>query len=179
MMKRVLTVLAVALLSLLTLTGCGKEKINLNDYLSIEATGYDTVGNVIVSFDFARFEAEHSKVKVKNTNNLDVKLAEAFGSSPVRNMYDCCISYTYDRQAVYSNGDQIEIRWSCNELLAEEAYGCELKYENIVYEVSGLKEVETFDPFEFIELTYSGYSPSLHVDAKITEIGRASCRERV
>ena len=36
----------------------------------------------------------------------------------------------------------------------------EFKYSNIEYKVSGLKEVEKFNPFDYVEVTFSGISPA-------------------
>ena len=45
------TVIAIMLLAVCMLTGCGTETISLNEYVNYEFKGYDSVGTV--SWDFS------------------------------------------------------------------------------------------------------------------------------
>ncbi len=56
--------LIVLLVVIFKVAGCGKTKVDLNDYLSISVAGTDTVGTASYSFD---------------SNGLFMKLAETIG----------------------------------------------------------------------------------------------------
>ena len=46
---------ALVLVASTTVSGCSGGKINLNDYMTVEFTGYDTVGKAAINFDSDQF----------------------------------------------------------------------------------------------------------------------------
>lgn len=64
-----------------------------------------------------------------------------------------------DKTEGLSNGDVVKYTWTCNDEKALEYYGYKLKYKDMEYTVAGLKQAETFDPFEGITVVFEGRSP--------------------
>jgi len=52
--------------------------------------------------------------------------------------------------------------------LAKENFNVKLKYSDIKHKVSELKEVDKFNPFDYVEVSFSGISPNVKVT--ITQI---------
>ncbi len=122
-----------------------KDKvIHLNDYLVVEIEGYDTAGIALVGFDYEKFEEDYGD---------DAELLETV------------IAYA-DESYGLSNGDRITISIECDEDFILEEYGYEVTYEEQTKKVSGLKTVNTFDPFEGLKVKFVGSSSNGR--AKIT-----------
>lgn len=58
--KKGLVLAGALLLTMFALTGCGKTKINLNDYVEVNFSGYNTAG-----------QAEINELKIRNDIILD------------------------------------------------------------------------------------------------------------
>lgn len=158
----VIGVAAAAVILVLVLIFTGKTRVNLNKYVTISCSGYDTVGRASFEFDYDSFIRDYQgKIKYKNRNSLedfDLSSQDAF-VSPAEVLIETCVEGELDETAGLSNGDTVIFTWECKDELAEEMFGCRLKYKDIEYTVEDLEEVETFNPFENIKLVYSGVAP--------------------
>lgn len=158
-MKKILLLMATVLMAGL-FTACGGKKINLNDYVIFECSGYDTIGTAYVSFDREAFMEDYEEViKVKKANEM-IKMELAFEVEPVEIFLDCCVSYKTEIGDKLSNGDKVEFKWNCDDEVAEECFGCTLVYSDITLPVNGLEALEYFDAFEGVEVDWDGYSPN-------------------
>lgn len=133
-----------------------KPSINLNKYVEISCEGYDTVGNAAVSFDTEKFEKDYGKKLSPKGNKKKASSASLAANAFLSN----CVDGHLDAESGLSNGDKITYKWNCDDKYALEQYGYKLKYEDIEYTVSDLKEAETFDPFEGMEVAFEGISPN-------------------
>ena len=162
--------------------------INLNKYVTITVDGYDTVGKADVEFDREKFKEDYEKKlasKVESTSDYDSSdyedldeylgelvdeyedeyenIASLFGDeydgSTSGTFLSECVDGSLDKVHSLSNGDVVTYTWSCDDSYALQKYGYKLKYSNIEYKVSGLKKAETFDPFEGMEIAFSGVGP--------------------
>ena len=131
--------------------------INLNKYVKIEAEGYNKVGTLEVEFDSEDFvEDNRNKIKLKGKkpDNYDG--------------YDNAANYLYaeyirgnaDKTSGLSNGDNVNFIWNIDESEITKNFKVKLKYSDIPYNVSGLKDADTFDIFEKVSLEFSGTSPN-------------------
>ncbi len=155
-------VLIAALVILIVVLSSRSGKIDLNNYITITCSGYDSVGYASYEFDENAFLNDYgSKISFsKKAQNelgswltfLDMNAAEL--------LVEDCVGGTLDQTSSLSNGDVITFTWSCDDETAEEYFGVKLKYSDITYTVSELEEVGTFDPFAEIEIVYSGISPN-------------------
>ena len=168
----------------------GKPTINLDDYVTGEFEGYNTVGHARVTVDEDRFYEE-------NLENLEIsddtweKMEDmAYESSESdselaafligRTMQ--AIQFLSDREVAgiffdevwqarsltpssdLSNGDTVVFAWELSDgdkELLEELFGVKIKFgEPKEYTVEGLDEPEEIDPFEGVEVTFSGIAPN-------------------
>lgn len=143
------------------LTACGTTTIDLNKYIEIESAGYDSYGTVKYEFDDEAFIKDYGD-KIKITTK-DKELLDYIGAGENTNPYSLlrwkCVGYRMDKLSGISNGDTLTLHWNCNDELAQDAFNCQLKYKDIEYTVSNLKDVEKFDPFEHVEVSFQGISP--------------------
>lgn len=154
-----------------------KPSINLNDYLTISTEGYDTVGRAIVTFDADKFERDYeSKLSIKSDKKtrlskqdaeeaaLEFLFDEYDESSASATFLSRCVSGKIDQTDGLSNGDVITYKWKCDDDYSLDTYGFKLKYSDIEYTVDGLEEAQTFDPFDGIEVVFSGIAPNGSAD---------------
>lgn len=135
------------------MAGCGKVEIELNDYVQVDFNGYDTIGAVRYSIDFDSMIAENP-----NAFGLSENYSQQEGLS-VRAALSNAIGGSFDENNLLTNGDNIEFAWSVNEEKLIEKYPVTLIYSDMEYTVSGLEELKDFDPFEYIEVSFSGVAP--------------------
>lgn len=145
-----------------------KPTINLNKYVTVTFEGYDTVGTATVEFDYDALEADYGKklnktIEVKADSKEEQAILKAWGEDTeevdVYDFVDDCTDYSLDTESGLSNGDTVTLTWECDEEYALETFGVKLKYEDATYTVEDLEEAETFDPFKYVEVLYSGMSP--------------------
>ena len=175
-------------LVLVILSSVIKPSINLNKYMVISAEGYETVGRAKMEFDTEKFEHDYEKklsaIIGKKTSKLDKdKSEEAYLESMFDSFDDSTASSVFiqnvvsgklDKTDKLSNGDVIIFKWDCDDKYVLNTYGVKLKYSDIEYTVEGLEEAETFDPFEGIEVSFTGISPNGRVEINGTPSARAA-----
>ena len=55
------------------LTGCGSTTVQLNKYVKIEASGYESMGTASYSFDYDAFEKDYSgKIKLNSKSSDEI-----------------------------------------------------------------------------------------------------------
>ena len=151
-----------------------KPSINLNKYLTVTFEGYDTVGKAVITFDNEQFERDYEKklsaISEKKSSGLSKYKSEEAYLEALFESYDTgtasrkflsnCVNGTLDKTSGLSNGDVVTYTWECDDEYALSTYGYKLKYKDIEYTVEGLEEAETFDPFEGVEIVFSGIAPN-------------------
>lgn len=126
-----------------------KPVINMDDYVTISYEGYNTVGS-------AKAEFNYRKIASDNTGIESLSDAEDL-------LDDIGQNSQLDKQSELSNGDVVTYKWSISnseKKQIERALHCKLKYKDIQQQVTGLKDAETYDPFESIEVTFDGVAPN-------------------
>lgn len=165
--------------------GASKETINLSEYVVISYEGYDTFGTASYELDTVRFDEDYNdrlkvtaaslEKSVKNSKAASKELealieysggyeayAELIESEDVStwmlSSYGGELSTTED----LSNGDTVTYSWDIPEdsiAELEAVFGCNITAEDITVTVSGLAEIETFDPFDGVDLQFTGIAP--------------------
>ena len=166
---------ALVLVASTTVSGCSGGKINLNDYMTVEFTGYDTVGKAAINFDSDQFlydvaeKTSNKKIK-KLMKSEDIEDLDDLGSAFELMMYleDLDVDYSLDKTSGLSNGDEVTLTWDVDEEELKEDYGIKVKYTNETYTVSDLEAVETFDPFEYVDVVYTGIDPNGQASVNVT-----------
>ena len=137
------------------------EKIDLNRYAVITASGYDGYGRAEVSVDREALESDIAACLLSEgaieTGEGKSRL-EAFRASEYYEEIMESISWSLDLEEDLSNGDTITLTISC-EPEDQEGFGLAFRSEPVLYTVSGLEEVIQTDPFEKLTVTVSGTGP--------------------
>lgn len=169
-MKKIkgLLLLGMIAAAMFALTGCGKTTVNLNKYITIQCEGYDSLGTASYTFDYEAFEKDYSgKIKLSTKDSNEMKMLVLLsGESSEELLLDMCVSQSLDQAKNLSNGDTITLKWNCEDEMANEYFNCKLNYSDITYTVSGLKEAEKFNPFDYVEVSFSNTEP--YISATIT-----------
>ena len=143
-----------------------KKTINVNDYISVEFTGYDTVGKAEVKVDYdglaeAVLEAQGKKLKQKDVDDytwadlLDLLSWENYA------LVDS-VEPVLDQSEGLSNGDKVTVSITYDESAQKDA-GVKLKVSDQQFTVEGLADVQEVDPFAELDVTYDGIAPNVRV----------------
>ena len=164
-----------------------RTKIDMNKYVKLSYSGYDTQGEVEYEFDEAAFVNDYQK-KIKLGGKYPEWFKKVYGFSASKSDkarakkyaantfaeemntlgYDL---YTVSPTSGTSNGDEVQVTWELTKQevkMIEKAYRVTLVYTDFTDEVKGLDEIETFDPFDEIDVTFEGTSPygSVNIETK-------------
>lgn len=156
---------AIAAFALL-MTGCGRTAVNLNDYVTVNYEGYNTVGVAEYDFDYEKMIEDNPKAfGLSKDHSSDDTIEVLFDI----NQY---IDGGLDKTEELSNGDTINFKWDIsNEEALNENYPISLEYSDITINVEGLDEPESFDPFANVKVTFSGIAPNGTVSIDSNEKG--------
>ena len=155
-------IIVVALVIVISLILNRKPSINLNDYMTITASGYDTIGKADVVFDSDTFLEDFDAISKKEEKKEEPQYEDGsfeefmYGINEFINeeeiVLDRDITWDVSNTTDLSNGDIVEVKWKCNDERILEKYGCKVKYSDISYKVEGLEKIKKIDAFEGIEL---------------------------
>lgn len=132
-----------------------KVRVDLNDYVTVEFSGYDSKGTAKVEFDSDAFSRDYkSKIEYRGA---DLKELNDYVSAAEMLRYTC-VSGELSEGSELKNGDVVIYTWDCDDELAASEFKAKLVYEDLEFTVSNLDEIELVDPFEGIEVTFDGIS---------------------
>lgn len=142
--------------------------ISINEYVSFQYAGYNTVGTAAHRFDVEQFcDDNHDKVDIPRKyrdrfafilerSGLDEETVNRMLCKELANSY---IAAHLNKSDNLSNGDSLEFTWQCKDEQVLDYFGIKLIHEDMKPTVEGLKEPEKLDPFEKLELVYTGKAP--------------------
>lgn len=148
---------AVALIAIVCVVNNAGRTINLNQYLTVESTGYDGYGTVSASIDWNAIEEKYGD-RISFTGQAKSEYGGLITMMTPVDAIQESVSVRLDTTSGLSNGDEISYTWEVDEELSEYVK-CKIKYKDDTYSVSGLSKVETFDAFAELEVTFSGVAP--------------------
>ncbi len=158
---------AVILAAVIAYAATQPAVIHLNKYLTINAAGYNGYGTAAAEFDEAAFESDWGDKLSYQGDAAEFLYLMIF---PADYMEQACIGGTLDRTSGLSNGDKITYSWDCDDSAVKSAFGVRLQYSDISKKVENLETAETFDPFDYVDVTFSGCdhygSVSIDVDTR-------------
>lgn len=140
--------------------------VNLDDYVTVTCSGYDTMGTAKVTFDEDAFLADYGdkiKLRSKYASQSDYLLAQHSSFAEVLLSGSLLKSLSLDQREDLSNGDVLTVIWEIDEEFEENAeaiYNIELEYSDTTYTVETLTPLETVDLFDGVEVTFSGVAPN-------------------
>lgn len=147
----------IALLLLLMVLFSGGEKVDMEDYISVDFSGVDGRGTAEIYVDYAALSDLACSDK-KGDRKFMAELQAEGGKLAV----DACVQHavvcTADRGSDLSNGDRIKVQTIVDEELCKKL-GLKIKPQELSYTVEELLRVTGFDAFEGIDVTFSGIAP--------------------
>lgn len=146
-MKKVGISVMVLLLAIV-LGGCGKQKVDITQFIDVRFSGIDGKAVATVKFDFPALE------EVLTFGKDDITPAEAAAIIALEASMEC----EADISEGLSNGDSIKISIFWDKEAAKKC-GVVFTGNEMTIEVTGLKEAEEIDIFADMEITYSGIAP--------------------
>ena len=155
-------VAAAAVIALVVLLLGRKSTIDLNKYVSVEFSGFNSFGEAEVSFDDYTCMSDFQAVAKgkKNSNNILSDLFDTFSSSSVYDAFDWEIS----PEDHLSNGDTVTLHWIITDETIQKENKVRLSGSDQTFTVEGLEEVREVDPFEDVEVVFDGAAPYVSVD---------------
>ena len=156
----------VALIVIICVAVNAGSTINLNDYLSFEAEGYDGFGTVRASVDWDAIEAKYGE-KVSFKSSAKREVGELIKLVTPMDAIESSVSVKLEESSNLSNGTSIAYTWDVDEELFKYVK-CKLKYKDASYTVSGLTEVGKFDAFADVTIDYAGIAPNGYANLNYT-----------
>ena len=136
--------------ALILLLGGKKYKINMNDYVKAEFDGYNTLGEGSASLNAKAFRKEYSdKLKWRKKS-----YEEQYGS-PVDFLLQVYTGSLTKTEGL-ENGEKVLFKWNLKEEFPKNIMNADISAEDFEIEVEGLEKVKVFDPFEGMEVVFSG-----------------------
>lgn len=146
-------------LVLLIVIALHKPTVNLNDYLKVTYVGYDGGGVAYTEIDW-------NSMKEDFENKISYKrgMAQTGGMTPIDIIMEYTNANIEGKNEKLSNGDKVSYTWKVDKDAIAKLIKCKIKYSDGSKKVSGLKEMELFDPFKNLKVTFSGVEPNGEAD---------------
>ena len=143
-----------------------RVEVNLNDYVTISYEGYDTLGTATAKFNTKQFEADFGdRIKFRGSDEERDSLEQpSKDKSDAALLIKNCIGGTLDSSSDLSNGDTVIYTWDCDDALAQDRFKVTMTYTDVEETVDDLEEVDFFDPFDFIDVTFVGKDGEAEVE---------------
>ena len=146
-------------LVLLIVIALHKPTVNLNDYLKVTYGGYDGGGVAYTEIDWNSMKADfENKISYKRG------MAQTGGMTPIDIIMEYTNANIEGKNEKLSNGDKVSYTWKVDKDAIAKLIKCKIKYSDGSKKVSGLKEMELFDPFKNLKVTFSGVEPNGEAD---------------
>ncbi len=143
-MKKTIICVGLAGLLLIAGAGCGKigakepQTIDLNSYIDYEIEGYSTKATLTYT--------------IRYDDIIDDFELEDVAASRLEKK----ITGTWSKMTYLANGDEVTFEWTVDADSIEEKYNVEFEAEDLKVEVKELDEMPEYDPFEYVEVSFSG-----------------------
>ncbi len=174
----ILLAVAAVVILLLALILFSKPTLKLDKYVTVEFTGYDTVGKATYAIDYSAFdEAYADKIKI-NGSAVKKQLKEEMGELYSNDFYKAMLkdmernpisvlkqemNGSLDKSTELSNGDTVKFVWDIEKEELEDLFSCKIKCKDeLEFKVEGLEIIGMFDPFEGVSVEYSGMAPTAY-----------------
>ena len=146
-------------LVLLIVIALHKPTVNLNDYLKVTYGGYDGGGVAYTEIDW-------NSMKEDFENKISYKrgMAQTGGMTPIDIIMEYTNANIEGKNEKLSNGDKVSYTWKVDKDAMAKLIKCKIKDSDGSKKVSGLKEMELFDPFKNLKVTFSGVEPNGEAD---------------
>lgn len=145
--KFLCSILALGMVA--SLTGCGKENVDVSANADVLFSGYNGHGTATVS--------EGSWLSdIEDQFGSDMSFGEL---AKLELALDDAVDFKLSNEEDLSNGDEVTLTIDVNNDVLDD-YDFKLSGGEKKFTVSGLDEIEEFDPFENVSVSFSGMSPN-------------------
>ena len=133
--------------------------IDLNKYISFESSGYDGYGKASISVDWDKLEKDYGKkVKYSSKGKKEYGVL-TYAFEPMSVLRDAVSEISLDKSERLSNGDKVKYTWKVSDDTTK-SINYKLKYKDGEFEIKKLNELSKFDPFEDVNVSFSGIAPN-------------------
>lgn len=153
----------ICLLVVMAIAIGSSNTINLNKYLEVNESGYDGYGSVKYTIDWNSIEEKYGK-KVKYTKSAKKEYGDWLALMEPMELLETSISISFDNNRNLSNGDSVNYTWNIDEEELSKYIKFKIKYKDGKKDIKELQEISKFNPFDNVEVTFSGISPSGNVN---------------
>lgn len=135
-------------------------ELHLEDYCSVNVSGYDGYGEASVSFDDDKLKQDLKSSLEKKNELEDGEIPDEIISS-----LESYSLYSLDNTVDLNNGDEVTVTFDYDDINnVLEPYKIELTGEKLTKEVSDLSEVQQYNPFDDISVSFNGAEPNGSAD---------------
>lgn len=138
------------------------KKLNLNEYISVEFEGYNSIGTANINIDSDGIEAKLAEI-MKLEPKDDSFIGELLSEEPYEEMQkilDCedLFEVSIDKSDALTNGDVVTLSFEIDNETAKE-YNVRYVGKETEYVVEGLEDIEIIDAFADFTVEFQGISP--------------------
>lgn len=138
------------------LSGCGKTTIDLNNYFESETSGSNGYGIISQTINYDSIIQDNANAFGLDNSTTDENLFGAMGAYG----YVSGLRGEWDKNEGLSNGDKVVFSWDEDTIKTIESnYKVKIKHSDITVTINGLPEVESYDAFAGLEVTYESLAP--------------------
>lgn len=136
------------------------DTVDLSQYVSVRFSGVNLSGRAEAEFDKERFLLDHIHNITYDPANLAV-YQELYGGTDI-SAASAILKYIRVDVTPHSrlaNGDAVELMWNIDTEKVQTYFLLDYICSPRSFPVSGLPEAESFDPFDSVEVSFSGIAP--------------------
>lgn len=147
-----------------------KKTINVNDYITVKFTGYNSVGKAEYELDEDGLTKAILKAQGKKVPDGDISLIGNAAAVEVmaRVEDDTNLTCSFSQSSNLSNGDTVTLKVRESKSMAKSLGGVKLVCNSKKYTVSDLEAITEVDPFDYLNVTFSGTAPNARASLKNT-----------
>ena len=142
-----------------------RTEINLNNYIQIQATGYNEYGTITWKFDEEKFKQDYQDIKIdKDVVKSDrsyhsvAEQIQTLDTPAIAILNNMSGSFSKDKNLI--NGEETVLTLSEKDGLEAvlDVLKCKVIHSDITCVVESLKELESFNPFDYFDYSLYGYN---------------------
>lgn len=153
---KVVTLIAILAVVLLSMTACGKTKIDIAEGMTVVFTGADGSGRAEITYPNSDDTPPYID-KILESEKID---ATDWSTWLVLGN---AISCEVEPSAKLSNGDKVTVTIEVDEAILENL-DISAEDQQITFAVEGLTEVIAIHPFENFEISFTGIAPAVYAE---------------
>ena len=157
-----LIVIVVAAIAVFTIYSQMKKRVNLNQYITVKYSGYNTAGRAYYDIDREGLVKAVLKAQGKKDSQI---LTDSSATANIYNTLNYCIDISIDNSNNLSNGDTVTLKIECNEY-ANSLLSVKFVYKDKEYKVENLEEARQVNVFDNVSVSFSGTSPNAKATVK-------------